>query len=170
MEYDLRGETPVAVDQLPGGAVLLRVDALREIGPWDPGFFLWFEDVDWSYRARRAGYSLFVLPTARMSHVGGASFHGWSTTSRVFQFYRAYARFVHKHRIARLERWSLPLLRADLVMKEAALRVAATLGAGSRGDPRLLGLARGAMRDVTDRSRRGQVPDFTTAEIATEDE
>lgn len=54
-EYDRRGAAPVLADQLPGASMLIRGSALREIGPLDPDYFLWCEDLDWCYRARQAG-------------------------------------------------------------------------------------------------------------------
>ncbi len=58
------------VDWLTGCAVLARVGALRAIGLLDENFFMYGEDVDWGVRARRAGYRVLFVPTARVWHRG----------------------------------------------------------------------------------------------------
>ena len=50
----------------PGGMV-------RQIGPMDEGFFLYFEDAEYSLRARRAGWGLRYVPQARAVHHRGGS-------------------------------------------------------------------------------------------------
>jgi GT2 family glycosyltransferase len=59
---------------LNGCAILFRNSALREIGLFEPEFFLMFEDADWSLRARRAGYRLRFVPGARLWHKASPSF------------------------------------------------------------------------------------------------
>ncbi|MGH9125504.1 MAG: glycosyltransferase family 2 protein [Acidimicrobiales bacterium] len=58
---------------LQGCCLLLRVEALVEVGPFDERFFLFFEDVDLSRRLRDAGWSLGVCPEAVVVHEGHAS-------------------------------------------------------------------------------------------------
>lgn len=97
LEHPLPQEHPAAVDQLPGGAILLRREALETVGPLDEGYFIWFEDVDWCYRARIDGWRLLVAPRVRFTHQGGASFRTWGLDRRALQFYRAGIRFLGKH-------------------------------------------------------------------------
>jgi len=57
-----------------GGAVLLlRGDALADVGPFDERFFLYGEDEDWEQRARRSGWRLLWCPEVRAEHGGGAT-------------------------------------------------------------------------------------------------
>jgi GT2 family glycosyltransferase len=53
--------------------VLLRADMLRTTGPMDEGFFLYFEDVEFCWRARRAGWDVLHNPAARVVHLRGGS-------------------------------------------------------------------------------------------------
>lgn len=46
---------------------------LDEIGLFDEDFFMWYEDVDLSFRARLAGYECVYVPTAVIYHVGGGT-------------------------------------------------------------------------------------------------
>ena len=59
---------PYAVDVLEGAALLVRTRAVREIGPIDEGFFMYWEDTEWSHRARSLGWRLLVVPGARVRH------------------------------------------------------------------------------------------------------
>lgn len=59
-------------------AALYRTTDLRRIGGFDVRFFCFYEDVDVSFRLRLAGMSCAVVPTACVTHIGGASFEGLS--------------------------------------------------------------------------------------------
>jgi GT2 family glycosyltransferase len=54
-------------------AALYRRAALDQVGGFDEQFFALCEDVDWSFRARLAGYRCGFVPTAVAYHVGSAS-------------------------------------------------------------------------------------------------
>ena len=64
---------PYPVDVIPGSCLLVRVSALRVIGGFDEGYFMYSEDVDWSVRARAAGFGLDIVPRARARHGGARS-------------------------------------------------------------------------------------------------
>lgn len=67
-----------------GGAAALRMDALRSVGGFWPRLFLYYEDVDVSWRLRRAGWAIRFAPGAVVSHRHGAStVHG----SDLFHYY-----------------------------------------------------------------------------------
>lgn len=53
---------------LTGAAMLLRMDALRTIGFFDPWFFLYLEDDDLCLRVRKAGHSLVLVNDAHVLH------------------------------------------------------------------------------------------------------
>jgi GT2 family glycosyltransferase len=53
--------------------VLLRGSMIEEIGLMDDGFFLYFEDVEYCHRARRAGWEIIHNPAARVVHLRGGS-------------------------------------------------------------------------------------------------
>ena len=61
------------VDWVTGGSVLLRVDALREVGLFDEGFFLYNEEVELMWRLRNAGWAIATEPRSRVTHAGGSS-------------------------------------------------------------------------------------------------
>lgn len=51
-----------------GCAILARAAFLREAGPADEDLFMYFEDVEWSLRARACGWRVMVVPSARVRH------------------------------------------------------------------------------------------------------
>lgn len=53
---------------LSAASILLRRQALESAGFLDAGFFMYWEDVDLSFRIRKAGYRLVVAPAARLLH------------------------------------------------------------------------------------------------------
>lgn len=59
-----------------GGACLLRVSALREIGLYDEDFFCYHEDVDWSLRAWLAGWRVLYVPASVIYHKRGSASAG----------------------------------------------------------------------------------------------
>ncbi len=67
------GQVPQATDWVTGASVLLRAEALRQVGLFDEGFFLYFEEVELMHRLRRAGWTNRFVPASRVRHVGGAS-------------------------------------------------------------------------------------------------
>jgi GT2 family glycosyltransferase len=62
--YQEAKEIPFKVDQLPGAALMTSKEVWQKVGDLDSDFqFLW-EDVDWSWRARKNGVKLMVVPEA----------------------------------------------------------------------------------------------------------
>jgi GT2 family glycosyltransferase len=55
------------------GAALISRDALEVVGMLDPAYFFYYEDADWSYRARALGYRILAAPQAVLYHKFGAS-------------------------------------------------------------------------------------------------
>ena len=55
------------------GAALYRTSMLKDIGCFDEGFFLLYEDVDLSFRAQLKGYKCLYVPEAVVYHRGSAS-------------------------------------------------------------------------------------------------
>jgi GT2 family glycosyltransferase len=84
--------TPVSV--MSGSFMLVRRKAIEVTGGFDPDFFLYFEDFDWSVRLNRVTQSAY-LPDVRVVHHGGrASGKG---LRHVAYFGRSAVRFFGKH-------------------------------------------------------------------------
>ena len=59
---------PTRTEYLSGCALLIPKQAFYEVGLLDEEYFLYYEDADWSVRARQAGYALWVIPGAEVVH------------------------------------------------------------------------------------------------------
>lgn len=63
----------VDVDFATGCSLLARAETLATVGPLAEEYFLYWEDVDWCSRARRAGRRVVYVPGSRVWHTIGAS-------------------------------------------------------------------------------------------------
>lgn len=86
------------VEQIPGACLLVNKDTLEKIGLLDEDFAIWFEDVEWSYRARKFGYRLLFCPDAHVVHEGGVSFSKWEGLEKSVTFYVSMKTFFRKHK------------------------------------------------------------------------
>ena len=70
-----------------GGATLFRTDVFQELGGFDPIFDPYGpEDLDFSLRARKAGYYGLYVPTAVVLHEGSQSFENNQYTEKYLKF------------------------------------------------------------------------------------
>jgi GT2 family glycosyltransferase len=115
--------TPVAAHHQPAGACLLvRRDALEQIGGWDERYWLWYEDVDLSRRLDRLGPALYV-PAAVFRHVGRHSTESWHKSEQHRRLYHATLVYALAH-----FRPSGRILAASAVGVAAAVRLAGQIG------------------------------------------
>jgi GT2 family glycosyltransferase len=56
-----------------GCCMMLRNEVLSKVGVFNKQFFLYFEDVEFSFRLRDCGYEVHYLPTCKMYHEAGVS-------------------------------------------------------------------------------------------------
>lgn len=66
---------PADVFGFSGAAAILRTSVLDEVGLFDERLFMYYEDSDYSWRLRLAGYRVQHCPDAVVSHVHAASSH-----------------------------------------------------------------------------------------------
>jgi GT2 family glycosyltransferase len=84
--------SPVPV--MSGSFMLARRKAIDATGGFDPGFFLYFEDFDWSVRLNRVAGSACVPSVRIVHHGGGAAKKG---ARHVGYFAKSAVRFFNKH-------------------------------------------------------------------------
>jgi len=56
-----------------GAAILMSVEAMTELGPWDESFLLYSEETEYAMRAADRGWTLWYEPSAVIEHIGGES-------------------------------------------------------------------------------------------------
>lgn len=64
---------PFPIDHPLGACMLVRRAVLEQVGLLDEGFFMYAEEVDWCLRIRQAGWAIWQVPQAQVTHVGGAA-------------------------------------------------------------------------------------------------
>jgi N-acetylglucosaminyl-diphospho-decaprenol L-rhamnosyltransferase len=68
------GDDVRIVDWLSGSCLVAKREALLgKVGGFDPGYFMFLEDVDLCFRLKRAGWRSLYVPGARIEHSGGHS-------------------------------------------------------------------------------------------------
>lgn len=82
-----------AAGWLSGACLLLRREAFAQVGGFDEGYFMFFEDVDLGERLGRAGWTNLYVPAARVTHVGGTSWRA-RPASMISAHHASAARYV----------------------------------------------------------------------------
>jgi len=72
-KYAPSGDKPIEVEAVSGGAMLISKEVIEKIGLFDERYFMYFEDLDYCRRARKAGFKIWYLPTVEIIHEHGAS-------------------------------------------------------------------------------------------------
>jgi GT2 family glycosyltransferase len=101
-----------------GACMLVRRDAVEQVGPLDESFFLFSEETDWCQRFRNAGWKVMFFPGADCVHVGGASHGGRMFRENV----RGHLRFLAKHRGVPYAERARRLLRFALRLRARLFR------------------------------------------------
>ena len=98
--------TPISVEAISGACMLVKPEAVSEVGLWDDDYFLHCEDLDWCMRFVRAGWEILFVPSAPITHAQGVCsksrplFVEWHKHQGMTRFYRKFFR----------TSYSLPLL------------------------------------------------------------
>jgi N-acetylglucosaminyl-diphospho-decaprenol L-rhamnosyltransferase len=66
-------KTPQPVDWVCGASMMIRPAVFAAIGGLDENYFLYFEETDFCYRAKQAGFSTWYVPESRVMHIAGQS-------------------------------------------------------------------------------------------------
>lgn len=86
------------VDQPMGTFLLIRRTALEAVGLMDEQFPIFFNEVDWCLRCKRAGWKIYFDPAVEIIHYGGASTMqvgaamAWESRRGLLTFYRKHYR------------------------------------------------------------------------------
>ena len=84
------------IEVLAGAFIWVKKSVIKEIGGLDEDFFMYGEDIDFSYRIQQAGYKNYYLGTVSILHYKGESTDKYSF-KYVERFYGAMKIFSKKH-------------------------------------------------------------------------
>lgn len=93
-DQDEKFVTPV--DWLTGAALVVRREAIDQVGSFDEAYFMYSEELDWQKRIKGAGWEIIYLPIARVIHYGGMS-SDQVVPLRHIRFQSSKIRYFHKH-------------------------------------------------------------------------
>lgn len=130
------------VEYVVGASMLVRRDVFEEIGMFDEAFFLYWEDADFSRRARAAGWELAVAPESVVLHKEGGTASAGARRNSLFmdvEHLRSLSRFMRKHHPL----WLLPLVTRALLEVPNQIRY----GTPTRLPAMWRGLIEGAFSD-----------------------
>jgi len=91
-------EDSVPVEAISGACMLVRKEALDQVGSLDPRYFMHCEDLDWCMRFRRADWQILFVPHASVFHHKGLCsrarpvFVEWHKHRGMMRFYRKFFR------------------------------------------------------------------------------
>ena len=92
------GEDEVAtIDAVNGAFMLVRREALDDVGPLDEDYWLYGEDLDWCFRFWAAGWKILYWPRVTVLHFKGGSSGKARTWRTNLAFHRAMWLFYRKH-------------------------------------------------------------------------
>jgi N-acetylglucosaminyl-diphospho-decaprenol L-rhamnosyltransferase len=74
-----------SVDWLGSACLMLRREALDQVGLLDEGYFIYGDEADLQYRMKKAGWSIYFLPGATTVHFGGRSLDRWRRRKMVYR-------------------------------------------------------------------------------------
>jgi len=87
------------IDYAPGVCVLVRKKILNKIGLIPKDYFMYSEDVDWSQRAKKAGYQILYVPKSKIYHYHSKT-AGFENPVKTYYYFRNSLIFMKK--------WSRP--------------------------------------------------------------
>jgi hypothetical protein len=89
---------PLEVEATSGACMMIRREAMQDVGEWDEKYFLHCEDLDLCMRFRQKGWKILFVPNALFLHDQGACsrnrpiFVEWHKHKGMMRFYRKFFR------------------------------------------------------------------------------
>jgi len=88
---------PVEVNSVLGACMMVRREALDQVGLLDEDYFLFLEETDWCYRMKKVGWKIYHVPQTEVFHFQGKSAEADRKKARV-EYYRSRYHFFKKNR------------------------------------------------------------------------
>jgi N-acetylglucosaminyl-diphospho-decaprenol L-rhamnosyltransferase len=68
-----QGYEPFEVGHTLGATMMIKREVIQRTGMFDEDFFMYAEEVDWCWRIQKAGWKIYCVPTAHVTHLEGKS-------------------------------------------------------------------------------------------------
>ena len=104
-------EQPFPVDFVLGATMMLRREVIEQTGMFDERFFMYCEEIDWEWRMCEAGWEVWCVPAAHVTHLAGQS-TGQVRPRSVIDLWTSRLLLAQKH----YPRWKLPLARLLIIL------------------------------------------------------
>jgi len=88
---------PVEVDSVVGACMMVRREAVNQVGWLDEDYFLFLEETDWCFRMKRAGWKIYHCPQVAVTHLQGKSVEIEKSKAKL-EYYRSRYHFFRKNR------------------------------------------------------------------------
>jgi GT2 family glycosyltransferase len=119
-------DSPREAEFLMGSVLLVRPEAVEQVGGFDERYFMFSEETDWCFRFREAGWKVWFFPGAEAVHVGGSTWkRNWGPMFR--EQVRGHLRFLADHRGERQAERARRLMLVALALRGRLFR-------GERGE------------------------------------
>jgi len=76
------------IENVRGACLAVKSDLINDIGSFNEKFFFYFEDTEWCYRIKKSKWSIFINPSIKIKHMGGASTESFFYPTRI-EFFRS---------------------------------------------------------------------------------
>lgn len=93
---DFNHDVQCQVDQPEGACLLIRRSVIEQVGELDEGYWMLFEEVDWCYRIKKAGWEIWFEPASQVVHHYGQSIKQVKARM-ILSSHRGLYRFWSKH-------------------------------------------------------------------------
>jgi hypothetical protein len=89
-------DQPAEVDSVCGAFMMVRKEAIEQVGLLDEQFYFYGEDLDWAFRFKEKGWKVYYYPEVKALHYKGQTSKQQSERM-IYEFYRAMELFYRKH-------------------------------------------------------------------------
>jgi N-acetylglucosaminyl-diphospho-decaprenol L-rhamnosyltransferase len=116
------GRSPFRIDHPLGACMLVRREVIESVGMFDPGYFIYSEEIDLCRRISDAGWTILCAPAANVIHHGGQSTSQAPDRMRR-QLHRSRARYFLQHEDDAFRTRLRSLMNAGIVLKRTGVPV-----------------------------------------------
>lgn len=112
----------VETDWVIGAAMMLRREAVNQVGLLDENYFMYSEEIDLAYRIKKAGWQNFVVRDARIIHLGGQSTRRMPASMKA-ELFRSKTRYFEKHHGRMAAAWVRTMFATSTLAKQWGYRL-----------------------------------------------